>query len=73
MDRRTFLKAVFAAAVAPASCVRALYQPESVRYGITYWLNLPEGSGKVCLHPLTVDRNIKFKNYVFEYQPPKRR
>ena len=27
MDRRTFLKAVFASAVAPASVVRALYKP----------------------------------------------
>lgn len=26
MDRRTFLKAVFAASVAPMSCVRALYE-----------------------------------------------
>jgi len=28
MLRRTFLKAVFAAAVAPASCVKALYSPK---------------------------------------------
>ena len=29
MQRRTFLKAVFAAAVAPASVVKALYRPEA--------------------------------------------
>lgn len=73
MDRRTFLKGLFATAVTPASAVRALYQPEAVRYGIAYWVNLPEGAGKVCLPPLLIDRNIKIKNYVCEYQPPKRR
>jgi hypothetical protein len=29
MDRRTFLKAVFAASVAPASCVKSLYRPST--------------------------------------------
>ena len=37
MKRRTFLKAVFAAAVAPASVVRCLYRPE-IPFGIDYWI-----------------------------------
>jgi len=36
MNRRSFLKAVFAAAVAPASVVKALYRPE-IPFGIDYW------------------------------------
>jgi len=67
MLRRTFLKAVFAAAVAPASAVKALYRPQvgltddTIRDLIATTLN--------ALPPISLDRQVKFKNYVFAFQP----
>jgi len=79
MERRTFLKAVLATAVAPASCVKDLYRP-AIPFGIGYWVLPPEGTPerrafllRNDLPPISLDRQVKFKNYVFAFQPPIRR
>ena len=79
MNRRTFLKGLFVAAVTPASCVRALYRPE-IRWGIEYWVLPPEGTPerkvfllRKDLPPVVLDKATRWKQYYCEYQPPKRR
>lgn len=104
MQRRTFLKVVFAAAVAPASVVKALYRPEITVEWIRFRTNIQWDLQEIlheeikkaffcpgiiktkpdCGYPKEFQERflkevgpdtpmLPWKNYTFEYQPPKRR
>jgi len=76
MLRRTFLKAVFAAAVAPASVVKCLYQP--TRPGLTKtscgpgWFEYYEGDKLVRRCPLS-EELLRTGAKLAKFQPPGRR